>query len=138
VYAVRVASLDGHPTSDRGTVAYPACTLQFGDRVARVWLAQPSRTEDASPVIIEADEVALKDGILVERSWGEAVVHHVTDAELAAGAAVVYIPSPYHPTIVELRFEPVSQLGHSHAQNNLPEGRTRLENPMASSHVGQR
>src|SRR3954453_7476222 len=82
VYAVRVASVDGHPTSNRGSIAYPACTLQFGDRVARVWLAHPSRADAVSPVIVEADEEALKDGILVERSWGEAIVHQVTDAEL--------------------------------------------------------
>src|SRR5262245_8901108 len=74
VYAVRVASIDGHPTSNRGAVAYPACTLQFGDRVARVWLAQPSRVDVASPVLVEADEAALKDGVLVERSWNEAIV----------------------------------------------------------------
>jgi hypothetical protein len=138
VYAVRVASVDGHPTSNRGTVSFPACTLQFGDRVARVWLAQPSRVDVASPVIVEADEVALKDGILVERSWNEAIVHKVTDAELAAGAAVVTIPSPYHPTVVELRFEPVSALGHSQSQDNFSESPAGLENPMASSHVGKR
>lgn len=138
VYAVRVASVDGHPTSNRGTIAYPACTLQFGDRVARVWLAHPSHVDAVSPIIVEADEAALKDGILVERSWNEAIVHRVTDAELAAGAAMVTIPSPYHPTVVELRFEPVSQLGHSQAQDNFPEGRPGLENPMASSHVGKR
>jgi hypothetical protein len=138
VYAVRVASLDGQPTSDKGTVAFPACTLQFGDRVARVWLAHPSRVNAVSPVIVEADEAALKDGILVERSWGEAIVHRVTDAELAAGAAVVYIPSPYHPTVVELRFEPVSQLGHSEHKDDFAEGRAGLENPMARSNVGKR
>jgi hypothetical protein len=138
VYAVRVASVDGHPTSNRGTIAYPACTLQFGDRVARVWLAQPSHVDVASPVLVEADETALKEGILVERSWNEAIVHRVTDAELAAGAAVVTVPSPYHPTVVELRFEPVSQLGHSQNQDDFSEGRPGLENPMASSHVGKR
>jgi len=138
VYAVRVASVDGQPTSNHGTVSYPACTLQFGDRVARVWLAHPSHVDAVSPVIVEADEAALKDGILVERSWNEAIVHRVTDAELAAGAAVVTIPSPYHPTVVELRFQPVSQLGHSQAQDDFSEGRPGLENPMASSHVGKR
>jgi len=138
VYAVRVAAVDGHPTSNHGAVAYPACTLQFGDRVARVWLAHPSHVDAVSPVIVEADEVALKDGILVERSWNEAIVHRVTDAELAAGAAVVTIPSPYHPTVVELRFEPVTQLDHSQKQDDFAEGRAGLENPMASSHVGKR
>lgn len=138
VYAVRVASVDGQPTSNRGTVAYPACTLQFGDRVARVWLAHPSRIDAVSPVIVEADAAALKDGILVERSWNEAIVHRVTDAELAAGAAVVTVPSPFHPTVIELRFEPVSQLDHSQHEDDLSKGRARLENPMASSHVDKR
>jgi hypothetical protein len=87
---------------------------------------------------VEADEVALKAGVLVERSWGEAIVHHVTDAELEAGAAVVYVPSPYHPTVVELRFEPVAQLGHSQQQNDFAEGRAGLENPVAKSNVGKR
>jgi hypothetical protein len=138
VYAVRVASVDGHPTSNKGTVAYPACTLQFGDRVAQVWLAHPSHVDAVSPVIVEADEAALKAGVLVERSWGEAIVHHVTDAELAAGAAVVYVPSPYHPTVVELRFEPVTRLGHSDEQHDFTEGRPGLENPVAKSNVGKR
>jgi hypothetical protein len=138
VYAVRVASVDGHPTSNRGAVEYPACTLQFGDRVARVWLAHPSRQDAVSPVIVEADEAALKDGILVERSWGEAIVHRVTDAELAAGAAVVYVPSTFHPTVVELRFEPVTRLGHSDQQDDFPESRPGLENPVAHSNVGKR
>jgi len=138
VYAVRVASVDGHPTASRGTVAFPACTLQVGDRVTRVWLAHPSRQDAVSPVIVEADEVALKDGILVERSWGEAIVHHVTEAELEAGAAVVYVPSPYHPTVVELRFEPVSALAHSEQQHDFTEGPAGLENPVARSNVGKR
>jgi hypothetical protein len=130
--------VDGHPTADHGTVAFPACTLQFGNRVARVWLAHPSHADAVSPVIVEADEVALKDGVLVERSWGEAVVHHVTDAELEAGAAVVYVPSTVHPTVVELRFDPVSRLGQSNGQDDLAKGRAGLENPMAHSNVGQR
>lgn len=138
VYAVRVASVDGHPTASRGSVNFPACTLQVGDRVARVWLAQPSRSDAVSPVIAEADEAALKSGVLVERSWGEAIVHHVSDAELMAGAAVVYVPSTYHPTIVELRFEPVTGLAHSEREHDFTEGAAGLENPMARNHVLQR
>lgn len=91
-----------------------------------------------SPIIVEADEAALKDGVLVERAWGEAIVHRVTDAELQAGAAVVYVPSTFHPTVVELRFEPVSRLGHSEHQDDLTEGRPGLENPMARSNAGKR
>ena len=43
-------------------------------------------------MVFEADAEALKDGILVERSWNQAVVHNVTDAELAAGGALVSVP----------------------------------------------
>ena len=132
VYAIRVASVNGYPTADRGPAAYPACTMQLGDRVARVWLAQPSRTEEASPIVMEADEAALKAGILVERGWNEAVVHQVTDAELEAGAALVYVPGAVHPTAVELRFERVSRLGHSERKDDFTERRPGLENPMAS------
>jgi hypothetical protein len=109
VYAVRVANVDGHPTATQGSVAYPACTLQFGEQVAQVWLAHPSRENAVSPVILQADEVTLKSGILLERSWQEATVHDVTDAELASGTAVIYIPSVFHLTVVELSFEPVGE-----------------------------
>jgi hypothetical protein len=135
VYAVRVASVDGHPTSMHGPVGNPACTLQIGDRVVRVWVAHPSHHDAPSPVITEADEAALKAGVLVERSWGEAIVHHVTAAELAAGAAVVYIPSTYHLTTVELSFEPVKGLDHSQHEHDFTESPAGLENPMASRHV---
>jgi hypothetical protein len=110
VYEVRIASLNGAPTSNRGARTHPACMVQVGDRVARVWLAQPSRRETQSPVVMEADAKALKNGILLERSWREAVVHEVTDDELAAGAAVVYIPGVRRATVVELRFEPLPLL----------------------------
>jgi hypothetical protein len=138
VYALRVTSVDGHPTSDRGPSAYPACTMQLGDRVARVWLAHPSRADVVSPVIMEADEVALKDGILVERSWEEAIVHHVTDAELAVGVAVVYVPSPFHLTVVELQFERVARLGRSQREHDFAERSPGLENPMARRHGVER
>ncbi len=110
VYAVRIASLNGVPTATRGPRAHPACVVQVGDHVVRVWLAQPSRTQDQSPVVMEADAEALKEGVLLERSWGEAIVHEVTEAELAAGAALVYIPSLRAPTAVELRFEPIPRV----------------------------
>ncbi len=58
-----------------------------------------------SPVVLEGDAEALKDGILVERTWSQAVVHNVTNEELAVGAAVVYVPGIPRPTTVELRFE---------------------------------
>jgi hypothetical protein len=110
VYAVRIASLNGVPTAARGPRSHPACVVQVGDQVARVWLARPSRTQDQSPVVMEADAEALKEGVLLERSWGEAIVHEVTEAELAAGAALVYIPGLRTPTAVELRFEPIPRV----------------------------
>ena len=68
----------------------------------------PTPTQDAvSPRILEGDAAALKDGVLVERSWSEAIVHQVTDEELAVGAAVIYVPG-VRPTEVELRFDRVS------------------------------
>jgi hypothetical protein len=110
VYQVRVATVDGMPTALRGPVSHPACVLQVADRVAPVWLARASHGDQESPVVFEADGEALKEGILVERSWSEAVVHRVTDAELAIGVAVVYVPSARHPTTVELHFDPTSRL----------------------------
>jgi hypothetical protein len=139
VYAVRVASVNGHPTSNRGSIAFPACTLQFGDRVVQVWLAHPSRLNAVSPVILEADEVALHDGILLERSWQEAVVHEVTDAELASGTAVIYIPSIFNLTVVELSFEPVGvATRRSGAQDNLPKNGPGLDEPVPRRNVSKR
>jgi len=110
VYEIRIATLNGMPTATRGPNAHPACVVQVGNQVVRVWLAQPSRTQADSPILMEADAEALKSGILLERSWRDAVVHEVTDAELAAGAAVVYIPGSSGPTVVELRFEPIARV----------------------------
>lgn len=107
VYAIRVTSVNGNPTAARGPRAYPACLLQVGDQVVRVWLADPSREAYTSPVVLRADAAALKNGILIERSWSEAVVHEVTDAELTAGAALVYVPGTRKHTTVELAFERV-------------------------------
>ena len=59
-----------------------------GRRLCRrgIWLGRSSAHPDRqSPVVFEADAEALKDGILVERSWNTATVHNVTDDELAAG-----------------------------------------------------
>jgi hypothetical protein len=130
VYEVRVATINGSPTANRGSSAHPACTLQVADQVAPVWLALPSHADRESPVVLEADAEALKDGILVERSWNEAVVHQVTEAELAAGAAVVYVPGQARLTTVELRFEPISRLSRSDRKNDLTKRRTGLEQPV--------
>ena len=105
VYAVAVDSVNGRRTANQGSVSYPAVSLQVGDRFARVWLVDASHSDAESPVVLEGDVVALKEGILVERSWSEAIVHQVTDEELAVGFAVVYVPGMPKPTIVELRFE---------------------------------
>lgn len=105
VYDIAVESINGRKTAPSGAISYPACTIQVGDQVARVWLANADLGDDViSPTILRGDAEALKDGILVERSWSQAVVHHVTDDELAAGAAVVYVPGLPSPTVVELRF----------------------------------
>jgi hypothetical protein len=107
-YRVAVASVNGQPTSNRGPTAYPACTIQVADRVASVWLAHPS-SSGASPVIMVSQAADLKKGVLVERTWNEAVVHHVTDQELAVGVAVVHVPGrSRRPITVELSFEPVN------------------------------
>src|SRR5947209_9040332 len=71
VFEVRVVSINGLPTALRGPSAHPACVLQVANRVAPVWLAHPSHADRESPVVLEADAEALKDGILVERSWNE-------------------------------------------------------------------
>jgi hypothetical protein len=138
VYAVRVASVNGHPTSNHGSIAYPACTLQLGDQVAQVWLAQPSRQNSVSPVILQADEVALKDGILLERSWQEATVHEVTDAELASGTALVYIPSIFDLTTVELSFEPVGEKRRLGNEDDLAKGGAGLDEPVPRRNVSKR
>jgi hypothetical protein len=138
VYAVRVSSVDGHPTANRGSISHPACTLQFGAQVARVWLAHPSRQNAVSPIIVQADEETLKDGVLLERSWQEATIHKVTDAELESGIAVVYIPSIYHLTTVELSFEPVGEKRRSEPQDDLAKGGPRLDEAVARRDVRQR
>jgi hypothetical protein len=109
VYAVAVDSVNGRKTADNGSAYFPAIAIQVGDRFARVWLADQGRGDVTSPVVLEGDAEALKDGILVERSWNEAIVHKVTDDELAVGIAVVYVPGTPHPTIVELRFDRVQK-----------------------------
>lgn len=107
VYAITVDTVNGRKTADRGPLSYPACAIQVGDRMARVWLADDSRGDVASPVVLQGDAAALKEGILVERTWSQAIVHKVTDEELEAGAAVVYVPGLPRPTVVELRFDQV-------------------------------
>lgn len=109
IYAVAVDSVNGRRTADNGSIYFPAIAIQVGDRFARVWLADQNRGDVTSPVVLEGDAAALKEGVLVERSWSEAIVHKVTDEELAVGVAVVYVPGTPHPTIVELRFDRVQK-----------------------------
>jgi hypothetical protein len=132
LYEIAVASVDGYATSDRGPAAYPACTIQVGSNVARVWLAHPENLDAVSPVIMTGDAASLKEGILVERTWREAVVHQVTDAELAIGVAVVYVPSfSRRPTVVELRFQPVGARPPSKGEDDLSDHASGLERAMA-------
>lgn len=107
MYAIRVESVNDRKTAGSGSLSRAACAIQVGDQVARVWLADETRGPVESPVILEGDAAALKAGVLVERSWSQAVVHKVTEEELAAGAAVVYVPGNPQPTVVELRFDPI-------------------------------
>ena len=120
VYEVRVETVDGFHTSLRGPIRHPACIVQVANQVATVWLASAAHADRESPVVFEADAEALKDGIMVERSWNTATVHNVTDEELAAGAAVVVLPGSPRPITVELRFDPVSRLAAQTAKTTLP------------------
>jgi hypothetical protein len=138
VYKVRVSTVDGMPTANRGSVNNPACTVQFGNHVAQVWIAHPSRTNAVSPVIMEADEATLKAGVLVERSWNEAVVHEVTDAELASGIAVIYVPSIFHMTTVELSFEPVGGRPRLEGEDDLAKGGAGLDEAVPRRNVSKR
>ena len=106
-----VEMVDGRHTAARGHLSFSAVAIQVGDRMARVWVADESGGGVESPAVVEGDAAALKAGILLEHSWNEAVVHHVTDEELAAGAAVVYVPGGGRPMVVDLRFDPVVRPG---------------------------
>jgi hypothetical protein len=108
IYEVTIDSVDDHATALRGPAAYPACTVQVGDHAARVWLASSEASEPSvSPPLLRADAAALQAGVLIESSWTAAIVHAVTEEELAVGAATVHVPyvGGYH--VVELRFRRV-------------------------------
>lgn len=138
MYEISIATVDGQPTAARGPAAFPAITIQVGTEVARVWLAYPSpHLDTVSPVIMEGDAEALKDGILVERSWNEAVVYQVTDDDLKTGVAIVYVPSFGHPpTVVELHFDPAAKPATptSQRQHNFSKGRSALQQGVALRH----
>lgn len=108
VYDVTVETIDGRSTADRGPAAHPALTLQVGSTVRRVWLGLVP-PEHPSPVVMRADAEGLHSGLLLEVDWQHAVVHEVTAEELAAEAAVVYVPFGRRVVVVELRFTPVTK-----------------------------
>lgn len=113
VFAVSVESIDGYRVVMAGHMSGYSYLVQVGDVAARVWpvMRSPGAVEGDGPplpepgeTLIEADAEALKSGILIERSWNQAVVHEVTDEELDVGAAVVFVPGERRSVIAELRF----------------------------------
>ena len=89
-------------------------------------------------MVFEADAEALKDGILVERSWNTATVHNVTDDELAAGAAVVIRAG--QPAADHRRAALRSGVAprRSHGQDDLAEHGARLEQSVSVGDLGER
>lgn len=114
VFAVSVDSIDGYRVVTAGHIAGYSFTVQVADQVVRVWPVLPDpRAAGSDPLappesgpttLLEADAEALKSGILIERSWNQAVVHEVTDEELAVGAAVFFVPGERRSVVAELRF----------------------------------
>ena len=108
IYEISIESIDGLPVTTRGSSTGLFYVVQVGDRLATVWPVTPALNHDDRPIVLlEADAQALHDGILIERTWRLAVAHEVTDDELAAGAALVYVPGLQGASPVELRFRPV-------------------------------
>ena len=105
LFAVSIESIDGRSVVTIGHMSQPSYVVQVGTRLVRVWLAKPAPDgpSEATP-LMETDAQSLKSGILIERSWTHAVVHEVTEEELAAGAALIYVPGDRRSAAVELRF----------------------------------
>jgi hypothetical protein len=123
VFAVSVESIDGYPVVTGGRSSGYSYLLQVADRAVRVWpvVRRPSTVEadtlappEAGETLLEADAEALKSGILIERSWNQAVVHEVTDEELDVGAAMIFVPGERRSVVAELRFRRVGD-ARSHA-----------------------
>jgi hypothetical protein len=56
IYDISVESINGRKTAPRGSISYPACTIQVGDQVARVWLADPDHNDEVdSPAVLRGD-----------------------------------------------------------------------------------
>jgi hypothetical protein len=123
VYEVIIHSVDDRQTALRGHAGYPACTIQVGDHAERVWLSSESADgAGSSPPLLRADAAALAAGVLIESSWTAAVVHAVTEEELAVEAATVHVPYPGGYHVIELRFRrvPVSGGVVSHDHVSAP------------------
>ncbi len=113
IFAVSVESIDGYPVVTGGRSSGYCYLLQVADRAVRVWpvVRSPRAVEadtfvppEAGETLLEADAEALKSGILIERSWNQAVVHEVTDEELDVGAAMIFVPGERRSVVAELRF----------------------------------
>jgi hypothetical protein len=113
VFAVSVESIDGYPVVTGGRSSGYCYLLQVADRAVRVWpvVRSPRTVEvdtfaphESGETLLEADAEALKSGILIERSWNQAVVHEVTDEELDVGAAMIFVPGERRSVVAELRF----------------------------------
>jgi hypothetical protein len=139
VFAVSVESIDGYRVVTSGHIYGYSYMLQVADHAVRVWPvvrnanfpdagpdSQPPELgpsgdlrTDAGETLLEADATALKSGILIERSWTQAVVHEVTEEELEVGAAVVLVPGDRRSVVAELRFRRLKDGGPS-PQAGLP------------------
>lgn len=116
VYDVMVKSVDGRPTAQHGLAGH-SCSIQVGNVVRQVWFAhdagEPFDAANLTP-LLRADEAALREGVSVEYvSWPWVTFHRVTAEELAAGAAVFYVPGPTGPHDVELWFRETRELAQT-------------------------
>jgi len=130
VFAVSVESIDGFRVVTAGHIYGYSYMLQVADHAVRVWPVlhntnfpgpgvdgQPElgssgdTAADVGETLLEADATALKSGILIERSWTQAVVHEVTEEELEVGAAVILVPGDRRSVVAELRFRRLKEGG---------------------------
>jgi hypothetical protein len=108
MFAVSIESIDGRSVVTTGHMSELSFVVQIGERLVRVWLGKTAPDGPSEPTpIMEVDARSLKSGILLESSWTHAVVHDVTEEELAAGAAMIYVPGDRHSAVVEVRFRPL-------------------------------
>lgn len=101
-----IQSIDGRSVVTTGPSSQPSFLVQVGEQLVRVWPTRPAPNGPDEPAtLLEVDAQALKAGILIESSWTEAVVHEVTEDELAAGAALIFVPGGRRSVVAELRFK---------------------------------